>query len=80
MIKTKALAGEPRLRKRPWKIIATESMSLTNNDRRVVPAPEITSIKDQIKTAMLINKYSSKIHKPILYDKATNEPIHRRRW
>lgn len=36
--------------------------------------------KKQLKTAMLITECNRKIHKPILYNKAINDPIHSRRW
>lgn len=57
-----------------------KGMSLSSNDKPTVPAPEIAFIEDQIKIAMSIIKYSNKIHKPILYNKITSNPIHERRW
>lgn len=74
-----APAREPRFRERSQKIVTIEATSLSNNDRPTVSISEITSIKNQIKIVMLITKYSSKIHKPTLYNKIINNLIYEKR-
>lgn len=79
--KKKSFAGEPRLKKRPQKIIAMEVTYLPRIDKPIVPTPEIVaSIEIQIKTAMLITEYSNKIYEPTSYDKATSDRIYGRHW
>lgn len=36
--------------------------------------------KNEYEVVILINKSSSKIHKPKSYDKAVHDPIHRYQW
>ncbi len=83
-LKRKALAGEPRPRERPRKI-ATEASTalakatnLTRIDDLAILEP--TSIENRTKTAMSITEYNSKIYEPTLYEKATNDQVHGRRW
>ena len=77
-LKRKAPAGEPRLKRRPRKIISTEATILLKNDRPIVA--EEASNEGQTETAMSITECSSKIRKPTSYNEAINDAIHGRRW
>lgn len=73
-IKKKVPKREPRARKRPQKYITTKIMTLLDINKPT--KLELAIIKDQRKIAMSIIKYNSKIHKPTLYYKATNNLIY----
>ncbi len=45
-----------------------------------IDKPALAPIKDRLETAMSITEYSSKIYEPTSYEKATNDPVHDKRW
>lgn len=75
--KRKALAGDPRPRRWPQKIVLTHIPILLKNDKPTVVEQVLGK---QLETAMSITEYSSKICKLLLYNQAINDLIHGRLW
>lgn len=85
--KRKAPAGEPKPRGRPRKYPAEPTV--VDPPPQTAPIESTSATKDSLvsclpirnlEQAMSITESNSKIHKPGLYDKAVNDPIHGRRW
>ena len=87
-MKQKAPAREPRPTGRPRKNPAEQpaqiNQPMADPDLGQDQQPEQSNKKpinqNNNKAAMSMTKVSSKIHKPKLYDKTINDPIHDRQW
>lgn len=75
LTKKKALVGEPRAREKPQKVLPIETTII---NKHIIFKKNLD--KEQLEIAMSIIKCNNKIHKPLLYDKAINDPVYRQYW
>lgn len=82
-LRRKALVGESRPRGRPQKNLLPVQPALLEPVPAKITGDVIEVNESQSKgheIVMSITESSSKIHRPKLYEKAVNDPVHGQRW